>query len=169
MPRFCQRCAVSTHHLRTRDKGYLHWSKVLAVEGSECMIKWQTAEKPSSNSIAAVWAAFHSIPNSDSASEAPLYPNSDREPTGPKTSLRIAAQVNTLPGTSQSREALYINEKRFEVPVGYTSNLRHDQQRCYDFWKVIVDDRRKSCEIRLSPANQARAEAFENLTGQKFS
>ena len=53
--------------------------------------------------------------------------------------------------------------------MGYTGNLRNDQQRCDDFWKVIVDDRRKSSEIRLSPANQARAEAFEKMTGQKFS
>ena len=84
-------------------------------------------------------------------------------------SLRSAAQVNTQPGTSQSREALYINKKRFEVPVGYTGNLRNDQQRCDDFWKVIVDDRHNSSEIRLSAANQAHAEAFEKLTGQKFS
>ena len=61
-------CAVFTHHLRTGDKGYLHWGKVLAVEGSECTIKWQTDKKPSSYSIAdvflteaAAWAAFHSI------------------------------------------------------------------------------------------------------------
>jgi hypothetical protein len=77
--------------------------------------------------------------------------------------------MNTQPGTSQSREALYINRKRFEVPVGYTGNLCNDQRRCDDLWKVIVDDRRKSSEIRLSPANQARSEAFEKLTGQKFS
>ena len=86
-------CAVFTHHLRTGDKGYLHWGKVLAVEGSECTIKWQTDKKPSSHSIAdvflteaAAWAAFHSIPSCDSASEAPLYPDSDHEATGPKTS-----------------------------------------------------------------------------------
>jgi hypothetical protein len=65
-------CAVFTHHLRTGDKGYLHWGKVLAVEGSECTIKWQTDKKPNSHSIAdvffteaAAWAAFHSIPSSD--------------------------------------------------------------------------------------------------------
>ena len=160
----------------THGAQLLHWGKVLAVEGSECMIKWQTDKKPSSHSIADVflteagaWAAFHSIPSSDSASEAPLYPDSDHEATDPKTSLHSAAQVNTQPGTLQSREALYTNKKRFEVPVGYTANLRNDQQRCDDFWKVIADDRRKSSEIRLSPANQARAEAFEKLTGQKFS
>ena len=73
----------------------MHWGKVLAVEGSECSIKWQTDKKPSSHSIADVflteataWAAFHSNPSSDSASEAPLYPDPDHEATGPKTSLR---------------------------------------------------------------------------------
>ena len=169
-------CAVFTHHLRTRDKGYVHWGKVLAVEGYECTIKRQTDKKPSSHSIADVlltrvgaWAAFHSIPSSDSASQAPLYPGSDHEATDPKTSLRSAAQVNTQPGTSQSREALYINKKRFEVPEGYTGNPRHNQQKCDEVWKVIVHDRRKSSEIRLSPANQARAEAVEKLTGQNFS
>ena len=62
-------CAVFTHHLRTGDKGYLHWGKVLAVEGSECTIKWQTDKKASSHSIAdvflteaAAWAAFHTPP-----------------------------------------------------------------------------------------------------------
>ena len=77
-------------------KGYLHWSKVLAVEGSECPIKWQTEKKPSSHSITDVFlTAFHSIPSSDGASEAPLYPESDHEATDPKTSLRSAAQQNT--------------------------------------------------------------------------
>ena len=169
-------CAVFTHHLRSGDKGYLHWGKVLAVEGSECTIKWQTDKKPSSHSIAdvflteaAAWAAFHSISSSDGASEAPLYPDSDHEATDPKTSLRSAAQMNTQPGTSQSPETLYISWKRFEVPVGYTGNLCNNQRRCDEWWKVIVDDRRKSSEIRPSPANQARAEAFEKLMGQKFS
>uniref|UniRef100_A0A7S4GGQ3 Uncharacterized protein n=1 Tax=Eutreptiella gymnastica TaxID=73025 RepID=A0A7S4GGQ3_9EUGL len=155
---------------RAQGHNFKGWGKVLAVEGSECTIKWQTEKKASSHSITDVFlTAFHSIPSSDSASEAPLYPDSDHEATGPKTSLRSAAQVNTQPGTSQSREALYINKKRFEVPVGYTGNLCNDQRRCDELWKVIVDDRRKSSEIRLSPANQARAEAFEKLTGQKFS
>ena len=124
---------------------------------------------PACGNMAAPWAAFHSIPRSDSASGAPLYPDSDHEATGPKTSLPSAAQVNTQPGTSQSHEALCINKKRFEVPVGYTGNLRHDQQNCDDFWRVNVHDKRKSSEIRLSHANQARVEAFEKLMGQKFS
>ena len=29
-------CAVFTHHLHIKDRGYLHWGKVLVVEGSEC-------------------------------------------------------------------------------------------------------------------------------------
>ena len=149
--------AVFTHHLQSGDKGYLHWSKVLAVEGFECAIKWQTDKKPSSHSIADVfltkvvaWAAFHSVPSSDSALEAPLNPDSDHKATDPKTSLRSAAQMNTQPGTSPSCEALYINRKRFQVPVGYTGNLCNDQRRCDELWKVIVDDRRKSSEQNRS-------------------
>ena len=48
-------CAVFTHHLRSGDKGHLHWGKVLVVEGSGCTIKWQTDKKPSSHSIADVF------------------------------------------------------------------------------------------------------------------
>ena len=84
-------------------------------------------------------------------------------------SLRSAAQVNTQPGTSLSHEALRINKKLFEVRVGYTDNVRRDQQKCDDFRKVIVHDRRQCSEICLPLAKQARAEAFEKLTGQKFS
>ena len=84
-------------------------------------------------------------------------------------SLRSTAQVNTRPKTSQHREALDINNKLFKVPVRYTSNLRHDQQKCDDFGKVIVDDMRKSSEIRFSLVNQAPGEVFEKLTGHKFS
>ena len=32
-------CAMFMHHLNSEDKAYLHWGKVLAVEGSECTIK----------------------------------------------------------------------------------------------------------------------------------
>ena len=64
----------------------LHWGKVLTVEGSECMIKWQTEKKPISHSIVDVFlTAFHSIPISDSASEAFLYLEFDHEATDPKT------------------------------------------------------------------------------------
>ena len=69
----------------------------------------------------------------------------------------------------QSREALCINMKRFEVPVGYNGNLCNDQRRCDELWLIIVDNRCKSSTIRLSLANEARAEAFEQLTGQKIS
>ena len=98
MPEFCL-VGYSATLARAQGhnfKGYLHWSKVLAVEGSECTIKWQTKKKPSSHSITDVFlTAFHSIPSSDGASEAPLYPESDHEATDPKTSLRSAAQQNT--------------------------------------------------------------------------
>ena len=49
--------------------------------------------------------------------------------------------------------------------MGYTGNLCNDQRRYDGLWKGIVDDKRPSSEIRLSPANEARAEAFEKLTG----
>ena len=66
------------------------------MEGSECTIKWQTEKKASSHSITDVFlTALHSIPSSDSASEAPLYLESEHEATDPKTSLRSAAQQNT--------------------------------------------------------------------------
>ena len=56
----------------------------------------RSSGKPSSHSITDVClTAFHSIPSSDSASEAPLYRESDHKATDPKTSLRSAAQENT--------------------------------------------------------------------------
>ena len=48
-------CAVFTYHLQSGDKGYVHWGKVLTVEGSECTTKWQTDKNPSSHSIADVF------------------------------------------------------------------------------------------------------------------
>ena len=72
------------------------WGKVLVVEGFECTIKCQTKQKAGSHSITNVClTAFHSIPSSDSASEAPLYVESEDEVTDPKMSLRLAAQQNT--------------------------------------------------------------------------
>ena len=69
---------------------------MLALEGSECTIKWQTEKKASSHSITDVFlTALHSILSSDSASEAPLYLESEHEATDPKTSLRSAVQHNT--------------------------------------------------------------------------
>ena len=53
MPEFCA-VGYSATLARAQGhnfKGYLHWGKVLAVEGFECTIKWQTEKKPSSHSI----------------------------------------------------------------------------------------------------------------------
>ena len=84
------------------------------MEGSECTIKWQTEKKASSHSIADVFlTAFHSIPSSDSASEAPLYLESEHEATNPKTSLRSAAQQNTQTQGDLAKLFLLIS---FEVP-----------------------------------------------------
>ena len=95
MPEFCE-VGYSATLVRAQGHNFKGWGKVLAMEGSECTIKWQTEKKPSSNSITDVFlTAFHSIPTSDSASEAALYPESDHEATDPKTSLRSAAQQNT--------------------------------------------------------------------------
>ena len=102
-------------------KGYLYWGKVLAVEGSECTIKWQTEKKPSSHSITDVFlTAFHSIPSSDTASEAPLYPESDHEATDPKTPLRSAAQQNTRTPSDPAKLFLLISsavQRATDVPV----------------------------------------------------
>ena len=57
--------------------------------------------------------AFHSIPSSDSASEAPLHLESDHEATDPKTSLRSAAQQNTQTQSDPARLFLLISS---EVP-----------------------------------------------------
>ena len=64
--------------------------------------------------------AFHSIPSSDSASEAPLYPESDREATHPKTSLRSAAQQNTQTQSDLAKLFLLISsavQRAIDVPV----------------------------------------------------
>ena len=109
------------------------------------------------------------ISGCDTASGAPLYPDSNHEATNPKTSLHLAAQMNLQQRTLRSGEALYIKKKRFEVPMGYTGTVWNKQRRCDEFCTVIVDDRHKSSKIRLLPANRAGAEAFEKLTGYKFS
>ena len=82
------------------------------------MIKWQTEKKPSSHSITDVFlTAFHSIPSSDSASEAPLYPESDHEAADPKASLRSAAQHNTQ---TQNHEYFLVPTKRRVCgPLGF--------------------------------------------------
>ena len=123
MPEFCE-VGYSATLARAQGhnfKGYLHWGKVLVVEGSECTIKWQTEKKPSSHSITDVFlTAFHSIPSSDSASEAPLYPESDHEATDQKTSLRSAAQQNTQPQGVPAKLFLLISsavQRATHVPV----------------------------------------------------
>ena len=117
--------------------------------------------------MGAAWAAFHSIPSSDSATEAPLYPDSDHEATGPKTSLRSAAQVNTQPGTSQSREALYINKKRFEVHQGYTGNLRHDQQKCDECLSAVSTWKKNDSDPHCLPVHTSSVSWL--LSGDLFS
>ena len=119
-------------------KGYLHWGKVLAVDGSECTIKWQTDKKPSSHSITDVFlTAFHSIPSSDSA-----YPESDHEATDPKISLRTAAQENTQTQSDPPRFCLLIFsaiQRATHVPVMRTSmptllqSHHRDQSQLFPF------------------------------------
>ena len=68
MPEFCE-VRYSATLARAQGHNFKGWGKVLAVEGSECTIKWQTEKKAGSHSITNVFlAAFHSIPSSDSAS-----------------------------------------------------------------------------------------------------
>ena len=113
MPEFCE-VGYSATLARAQGRNFKGWGKVLAVEGYECTIKWQTEKKPSSHSITDVFlTAFHSIPSSDSASEAPLYLESDHEATDPKTSLRSAAQQNTQTQSDPARLFLLISS---EVP-----------------------------------------------------
>ena len=123
MPEFCE-VGYSATLARAQGrnfKGYLHWGKVLAVEGSGCTIKWQTDKKPSSHSFTDVFlTAFHSIPSSDSTSEAPLYPESDHKVTDPKTSLRSAAQENTQTQSDPARFFLLISsatQRTTHLPV----------------------------------------------------
>ena len=95
MSEFCEAGYLATL-ARAQGHNFKGGDKVLAVEGSECTIKWQTEKKASSHSITDVFlTALHSIPSSDSASEALLYLESEYEATDPKTSLRSAAQHNT--------------------------------------------------------------------------
>ena len=123
MPEFCEvRCSATLARAQGHNfKGYLHWGRVLAVQGSECTFKWQTEKKPSSHSITDVFlTAFHSIPSSDSASEAPLYPESDHETTDPKTSLCSAAQQNTQTQSDPAKIFLLISsavQRATHVPV----------------------------------------------------
>ena len=87
MLQFCE-VRYSATWARAKGHGFKGWGKVSAVQGSECTIKWHTENKPHSHYITDVFlSAFHSIPSSDSALEALLYPESDHQATEPKTSL----------------------------------------------------------------------------------
>ena len=113
MPEFCE-VGYSATLAKAQGHNFKGWSKVLAVQSSECTIKWHIEKKASSHSIADVFlTAFHSIPNSDSASQAPLYWESKHEATDPKTSLRSAAQQNTQTQGDPTKLFLLISS---EVP-----------------------------------------------------
>ena len=97
MPEFCE-VGYSATLARAQGHNFKGWGKVLAVEGSECTIKWQTEKKASSHSITDVFlTAFRSIPSSDSASEAPLYLESEHEATDPKTKRPYAQLPSRIP------------------------------------------------------------------------
>ena len=84
MPEFCE-VGYSATLARTQRHSLKGWGKVFAVEGSECMIKWQTKKKPGSHSIADLFLIdFHRFSNSDNASEAALYPEFAHEATDPR-------------------------------------------------------------------------------------
>ena len=113
MPEFCE-VGYSATLARAQGHNFKGWDKVLAVEGSECTIKWQTEKKAGSHCITDVFLTdFHSIPSSDSASEAPLYLESEDEATDPKTSLLSAAQQNTQTQSDPAKLFLLISS---EVP-----------------------------------------------------
>ena len=77
-------------------------------------MKWPTENQPSSHSITYVFlTAFHSIPSSDSASQAPLYLESDHEATDPKTSLRSDGPQNTHTQSTPARLVVLISS---EIP-----------------------------------------------------
>ena len=103
MPAFCE-VGYSATLATTQGHDFKGWRKVLAVEGSECMITWQAEKKPSSLSLSGVFlTAFLCIPSSDSPSEAPLYLQPERAATDPKTSLCSAAQQNTQTQSDPAR------------------------------------------------------------------
>ena len=109
MSEFCE-AGYSATLARAQGHNFKGGDKVLAVEGSECTIKWQTEKK--AHSITDVFlTALHSIPSSDSASEAPLYLESEHEATHPKTSLRSAAQHNTQTQGDPAKLFLLVSSK----------------------------------------------------------
>ena len=109
---FCE-AGYSATLARAQGHNFKGGDKLLAVEGSECMIKWKTEKKASSHSITHVFlTALHGIPSSDSASEAPLYLEAEHEATDP-TSLHSAAQHNTQTQGDSAKLLLFVSS---EVP-----------------------------------------------------
>ena len=103
MPALCEVGYTATL-ATTQGHNFKVRGKVLAVEGSECMITWHAEKKPSSLPPSGVrLTAFLCIPSSDSASEAPLYLKPERAATNPKTPLRSAAQQNTQTQSDPAR------------------------------------------------------------------
>ena len=95
MSEFCK-AGYSATLAKAQGHNVKHWDEVLALEGCECTINRQKEKKARSHSITDVFlSALHSIPSSDSASEAPLYLESEQKATDPKTSLYSATQQNT--------------------------------------------------------------------------
>ena len=73
MSEFCE-VGYSGTLARAEGHNFKGWGNVLAVEGSERTIKWQTEKKASSHCITDVFlTAFHSI-SSDSAIRGPFVP-----------------------------------------------------------------------------------------------
>ena len=90
MPEFCE-VRYSTTLARAEGHNFQGCGKGVAVKDSKCTIKWQTEKKPSSLYITDLFlTTFHSIPSSDTASEAPLNLEFDHEAADLKTSLRLA-------------------------------------------------------------------------------
>ena len=87
--------------------------------------------------------------------------------------LLIALQVlivHQRPLCIQSLTPKLLTRKRPHTQLRWvgTSGNRFeptDQRRCDDLWKVIVHEKRKASEIRLSPTNQAHL--YEETTGKK--
>ena len=113
MPEFCEVGYPATL-ARAQGHNFKGWGKVLAVEGFECTVKWHTEKKASSHCITDVFlTALHSIPRSDSASEAPLYLESEHEATDPERFLRRATQQNTQTQSDPAKLFLLVSS---EVP-----------------------------------------------------
>ena len=110
-------CTDSSAQRTERTGVFLRWGTYAEshLNGSYIMPEFcEVGYSASSHSITDVFlTAFHSIPSLDSASEAPLYLESEHEATDPKTSLRSAAQQNTQTQGDPAKLFLLISS---EVP-----------------------------------------------------